>query len=143
LKGILVILKHFEWKNHSLYEKYPLHMKREKHVSSGTIQCVLEIGVSCTLFSYENSGNCGKEYSRPLRDFKCEEIHLAKNSSIHVKEEALYVLEENHPCYKKKGLENCFTVRIELVLERNTACESEFSRVRSVHFVPNRPIQLN
>jgi hypothetical protein len=37
---------------------------------------------------------------------------------------------------------HCIFVRIELVFERNTACQSGFSRGTSSHFVPNMPIQL-
>jgi hypothetical protein len=50
-------------------------------------------------------------------------------------EEALYLLEENHPFYKEKGLANCFIVRIKLTFERKTAYHSEFSNVRDISFV--------
>jgi hypothetical protein len=40
-------------------------------------------------------------------------------------------------------IQHCFSVRLELVSERNTACQSVFSRGRKLYFVPKRPIQLS
>jgi hypothetical protein len=37
----------------------------------------------------------------------------------------------------------CFSLRIELVFERNTACQSGFSRSRRAHFLPNKSVQLS
>jgi hypothetical protein len=51
--------------------------------------------------------------------------------------------EENHIYYKEESLQHDFLMKTELVFERNIAYLSEISSGRNIHFVQNRPIQMN
>jgi hypothetical protein len=55
----------------------------------------------------------------------------------------MYLSKENHLCLKVQQQAHRFPVRTELVFERSTSCNSEFSRWLKDNFVPNRPFQLS
>jgi hypothetical protein len=71
MKGILA-LNVFKDQNHSLYENALFRWNGELDVSFGSVQSVLEAGVSNTLLPYENWDNFRKEYWLLLRVFKWE-----------------------------------------------------------------------
>jgi hypothetical protein len=52
-----------------------------------------------------------------------------------------YLPTENHLSLKKEYLAHCFSVKTELVFERNTSCKSEFNGEESLTFF-QRPIHL-
>jgi hypothetical protein len=52
-------------------------------------------------------------------------------------------LERNPFVIEAVATSTLFPVRIELVVQRNTSCKSDFSSWRKGHFIPNRPIQLS
>jgi hypothetical protein len=53
-----------------------------------------------------------------------------------------YLPRENHMSQKLEYLPNCFPVKIEVVFERNTSCQTEGSWWIKAYFFPKRPIQL-
>jgi hypothetical protein len=55
----------------------------------------------------------------------------------------MYLWKEYHLCWKLEHIVHCLPVRIEIVFERNTACQWGFSRGITAHYDPNRPIQLS
>jgi hypothetical protein len=58
-------------------------------------------------------------------------------------EEALFLFQENHECYKQEGQEPCIALWIQLAGYKNTAYISVLFWVKNINFVPNTAFQMN
>jgi hypothetical protein len=89
-----------KWKNHSLYEKYPLQMNRRNTCILWKKNSMLEAGESCTLFPYENWVTFWRENSLHFRVFKCKEHHFCANEPIQVKGRSTVSLASKPPIWE-------------------------------------------
>jgi hypothetical protein len=107
------------------------------HVPFGTVKSVLWQGV-LNIVSLWELRQLLKGILLPLKVFKWETYSLC--SKYHYSSELkknMYLLEENHLCYKHQCLAHCFPVRIVLECERNTCYLSVVSSRRIIHFMKN------
>jgi hypothetical protein len=76
MKGILAICQSFQVGESFTLWKIPSSENGETHVSFGTVESVLDVGVSCTLLPNENWVNFWKQHCLILRVFKWEKHSL-------------------------------------------------------------------
>jgi hypothetical protein len=57
--------------------------------------------------------------------------------------EHMYLCKDNVLWYEHEHQKYCYTVRIVLVLARNTSCKTQIPWWRNAHSFPSRPIQLS
>jgi hypothetical protein len=58
-------------------------------------------------------------------------------------EKHICLMEQNNLCYRQECLAHCFSLRIELHFERNTAHHSGLSRMRNITIVLNNSTEVN
>jgi hypothetical protein len=92
-------------------------------VSLGRKPFMLEAGVCCTLFPYENWVSMWKECSLSVSVFNGRNSHFLQNNPIQLNWRNTCISWNNTLCVRSSSLVHCLLRRTELACERNTTCQ--------------------